>query len=119
MPNLANRAARDLRKHSTRAENIFWDIVRNRSFQNLKFRRQHPIEFEYNNQKRFFIADFFCFEKNIVIEIDGGIHESQKDYDDLRTIIINELGMKVVRFSNDEVMYNIEKVKKNLTLILA
>ena len=118
MSNLAKQTARDLRKRSTSAENIFWNFVRNRSFQNLKFRRQHSIEFKYENQKRFFIADFFCFEKKLVVEIDGGIHETQKDYDELRTLIINELGIKVIRFSNEEVMNNIEKVKRDLTLIL-
>jgi len=119
MSKLAKQTARDLRKQSTRAENIFWNLVRNRYFINLKFRRQHPIEFEYDNQRRFFIADFFCFEKKLVVEIDGGIHESQKGYDELRTLIINELGMKVVRFSNDEVMNNVEKVKEDLALILS
>ena len=119
MSNLSKQTARDLRKQSPKAENVFWNLVRNRSFLNLKFRRQHPIEFEYNNQKRFFIADFFCFEKKLVVEIDGRIHESQKDYDELRTLIINELGMKVVRFLNGEVMNNIEKVKRDLTLILS
>ena len=119
MQSLAKQAARDLRKRSTKTENIFWNLIRNRNFLNLKFRRQHPIVFEYDNQKRFFIADFFCFEKKLVIEIDGGIHESQKDYDELRTLIINELGIKVVRFSNDEVLNDIEKVKENLPLILS
>ena len=118
MSNLAKQTARDLRKCRTRAENIFQNFVRNRSFQNLKFRRQHPIEFKYENQKRFFIADFYCFEIKLVVEIDGGIHETQKDYDELRTLIINELGIKVVRFSNEEVMNNIEKVKKDLTFSL-
>ena len=119
MSSLAKQAARDLRKRSTKTENIFWNLIRNRNFMNLKFRRQHPIEFEYDSQKRFFIADFFCFGKKLVIEIDGGIHESQKDYDELRTLIINELGIKVVRFSNNEVLNDIEKVKENLTLILS
>ena len=119
MSKIAYRTAKDLRKRSTEAEQIFWDAVRNRRFLNLKFRRQHPIEFEYDNKKRFFIADFFCFEKQTVFEIDGGIHETQKDYDKLRTLIINELGMKVIRFSNDEVMNDINKVRRNLALILS
>ena len=119
MSEIAYRTAKDLRKRSTEAEQIFWNDLRNRRFLNLKFRKQHPIEFEYDNKKRFFIADFFCFEKQTVVEIDGGIHETQKDYDKLRTLIINELGMKVIRFSNDEVMNNIEKVKRDLTKYLS
>ena len=119
MSNVAKQTARELRKKSTRAENIFWNLVRNRRFMNFKFRRQHPIEFEYVNSKRFFIADFFCFDKKLVIEIDGGIHVYQKDYDSLRTIILNKLGMKVIRFSNKDVINNIRKIERNLTLILS
>lgn len=50
----------------------------------------------------FFIADFYCAEEKLVIELDGPVHEQQQDYDLLRTWIINQLGMKVIRFRNEE-----------------
>ena len=51
-----------------------------------------------------FIADFYCNQINLVVEVDGGIHEQQKDYDELRTKIINQYGVKVIRFTNEEVV---------------
>jgi len=91
MKTLAVQTARELRAKSTRAEKILWDVVRNRKIQNKKFNRQFPVYFEIDGQEKFFIADFYCHENKLIIEIDGGIHETQKDYDKLRTIIINEL----------------------------
>jgi len=55
------------------------------------------------DKERFFIADLFCYESRLVIEIDGKKHDDQKDYDELRTHIINHLGIEVVRFKNDEI----------------
>ena len=101
---------RELRKKETHAEKRFWKLVRNRQIDGMKFRRQYPIKFEWDDQVRYFIADFYCHECKLVIEIDGGIHELQKDYDDLRTKIINYIGIKVIRFSNDDVLHEIEKI---------
>ena len=105
---------RELRKNETHAEKIFWKLVRNRQIDGMKFRRQYPIKFKWNDQERYFIADFYCHECKLVIEIDGGIHELQKDYDNLRTKLINYIGIRVIRFSNDEVLNKIEKVKFKL-----
>jgi very-short-patch-repair endonuclease len=112
--NLAHETARDLRKRSTVAEDAFWQLVRNRQFLDLKFKRQCPIEFKYEDGKRFFIADFYCYNKKLVVEIDGGIHESQKDYDNFRDEVMEISGLKVLRFSNLEILNNIEKVKEKL-----
>jgi len=57
----------------------------------------------YYGKKRFFIADFYCARLKLVLEIDGKIHERQKDYDQLRTFIINQLGIRVVRVTNEAV----------------
>jgi len=57
-----------------------------------------------------FIADFYCHEHRLVIELDGGIHQKQKEYDALRTYIISRLGFRVVRFTNDEVRLEEDKV---------
>ncbi|MCX7711443.1 MAG: endonuclease domain-containing protein [Clostridia bacterium] len=93
--------ARNLRKEQSSGEKVFWEIVRNRKL-GVKFLRQFTIPFLYEGKKRFFIADFYCFEKKLVVEIDGGIHEKKVGYDRLRDYIINQLGMKVIRFKNEE-----------------
>ena len=118
MKTLAVQTARELRAKSTRAEKVFWDVVRNRKNKKKKFNRQFPVYFKFEGQKRFFIADFYCHENKLIIEIDGGIHETQKDYDELRTIIINELGIEVIRFKNEMVLNNIEKIIEELLRIL-
>jgi very-short-patch-repair endonuclease len=117
MKKIIKQATRELRKKQTESEQVFWDIVRNRKFLGLKFLRQRPIIFECNNQKRFFIADFYCAEKRIILEIDGKIHADQKEYDELRTYIINILGKKVIRIKNEE-LKDIDKLKEKLVRIL-
>jgi len=112
----AKKLCRELRKNSTPAEKIFWEAVRNRKFLNKKFYRQHPLFFDYNGKETFFIADFFCYEEKTVIEIDGGYHERQKDYDELRTNIINMLGIKVIRFKNEEVVNDMSSILENLKI---
>jgi very-short-patch-repair endonuclease len=87
--------ARSLRKEQTPEEAIVWEQLRNRKFMNLKFRRQHDIEG--------FIIDFYCHELRLAVEIDGRIHDKQKDYDELRQELIASKGIKFVRVTNDEV----------------
>ena len=105
---------RKLRQNSTPAEKLFWKTVRNRQIKRYKFNRQYPIIFEIDDIKRFFVADFYCHQLRLVIEIDGGIHKTQKDYDELRSVIINKLGMQVYRFSNIEVLNKIDVVIRKL-----
>ncbi|MFQ5638388.1 MAG: endonuclease domain-containing protein [bacterium] len=114
MEDLIKQTVRNLRKNQTKSETIIWQAVRNRNLNGKKFLRQHPIRFEMDGGKRFFVADFYCHEKKLVVEIDGKIHLRQKDYDELRTQIINALGMKVIRFRNEEVEENLEQVLERL-----
>jgi very-short-patch-repair endonuclease len=93
--------ARKLRKKQTKSEVIFWDLVRSRKFFGLKFFRQFPFEIRDNRFTKYFIADFYCPELKLVIEIDGGIHEQQKEYDAYRTEVFNSLDVKVIRFENE------------------
>ena len=112
---LSIKIARELRKNQTDAEKKFWSYMRDRKFNDYKFLRQHPILFEYYGKERFFIADFYCREMHLVVEIDGGIHEEQEDYDQIRTEIMKiQKNLKVVRFRNDEVLINIDKVLSKL-----
>jgi very-short-patch-repair endonuclease len=109
MSELMKDIARNLRKNQTESEKIFWEAVRGRKFFNKKFVRQYLIKFELSGIKRYFIADFYCAEEKLIVEIDGKIHENQKEYDELRTQIINILGISVVRIKNEEIR-NIESV---------
>ena len=110
MDNLIKQTVRELRKNQTKSESMFWQAVRNRKLRGKKFLRQHPICFEIDGRRRFFVADFYCHEKRLVVEIDGKIHVRQKDYDALRVYLINFLGMQVIRFSDDEIETNLEGV---------
>ncbi|MEO8474953.1 MAG: endonuclease domain-containing protein [Chryseolinea sp.] len=96
--------ARKNRKRPTKAEHLLWCRLRNRKLHGFKFRRQHPI--------KHFIADFFCAELKLVIEVDGGYHmeRSQLEYDGGRTFELNELGIKTIRFSNEQLVNDLEGV---------
>ena len=89
--------ARNNRQRHTGAETLLWKNLRNRKLEGFKFRRQHPIAR--------FIADFYCHQCNLVIEVDGEYHDDaeQKRYDEGRTQELSKLGVKVLRFSNYEV----------------
>jgi len=115
---IARVTCRELRKNQTNAEKIFWEHVRNRKFMGLKINRQFPIFYDFLGKESFYIADFYCHEKKLVIELDGKIHERQKEQDKLRTEIINLLGIRVIRFKNEEVEQNIDNVLSKITKII-
>ena len=97
--------ARALRKNQTPAETRLWKALRNRQFLGKKFLRQHVLVYQGSGRKKyFFIADFYCAEIKLVIELDGKIHDHpvEKMYDLSRDEIIQELGCKVIRFRNEE-----------------
>jgi very-short-patch-repair endonuclease len=114
MNDLVKIVVRSLRNNQTESEKIFWNAVRQRKVMDLRFLRQHSFTFLYNNKERFFIADFYCAKKKLVVEIDGKIHEKQKDYDELREYIIQSLGYKVIRFTNEDIQHDLDNVVKNL-----
>jgi leucyl-tRNA synthetase len=92
-----------------------WKKLRNRCFLGFKFLRQHPIITDVTNGKTgFYIADFYCAEKNLVIEIDGLIHSLQADYDKARDDVMKDFGLIVLRITNAEVKKNIEAVLSNI-----
>ena len=103
--------ARELRKNQTAEERLIWLNVRNKRLDGKKFLRQHPIIYEEaNSNASFFIADFYCHEHKLILEIDGKIHDYQKDADQQRDWIANQLGLKVLRIKNEEVNSNISLV---------
>ncbi len=106
----AKDLSRELRKSQTTAEKIFWENVRKKRLRGLKFYRQIPIFYEMDNSESFIVADFFCFEKKTIIEIDGKIHRYRKKEDDLRTQILNSSGIRVLRFYNEDVENDLDQV---------
>ncbi len=98
--------ARESRRVLTPAEKLLWDKLRNRQLAGYKFRRQHPIGS--------FIVDFYCPEKHLVIEIDGDSHEERVVYDRKRTEIIEKYKVKVIRFSNNEVHFEMDRVLEEI-----
>lgn len=107
---------RELRKKSTPAEQRLWNYLRNRLLLNRKFYRQYPICYETDNKDSFYVADFFCFDEKLIIELDGEIHKYTAVEDVERTKILNKLGYNVIRFSNDEIFGNINKVLNKIEM---
>ena len=97
-----DHAAKQLRKNLTPAEQQLWQALRGGKLAGLKFRRQHPV----GN----FILDFYCAAYKLVVEVDGGIHETQIEYDAARTTELESYGYKIVRFTNEVVLHQIETV---------
>ena len=100
--------AKVLRTNMTDAELRLWEKLRNNQILGLRFRAQHPIDI--------FIADFYCHVLKLVIEIDGGVHddEEQTVYDKGRTAELNNLGIEVIRFSNLEVVNDVDFVVEKI-----
>ncbi len=94
--------ARQMRHEPTPAEKKLWEYLRNRQVANLKFRRQQPVER--------FIVDFYCAEKRLVIEADGEIHNYSQAEDAIRTEFLEDSGLMVLRFTNDQIMDSINWV---------
>ena len=108
----------ELRANMTDSEKLVWKELRASRLIGMKFRRQHPIFFHYQNQNRFFIADFYCRESQVVIEIDGKIHDKQKEYDNLRDYIMKEMGLRVIRISNSTIFNNRNRLGEYLKSLL-
>lgn len=94
--------AKELRREMTPAEKILWQELRANKL-GIHFRRQQVIQG--------FIVDFYCHRAGLVIEVDGDIHDLQKEEDERREKVLSEMGLKIVRFGNDEVM-------RDLTLVV-
>jgi very-short-patch-repair endonuclease len=117
-PNIFKKA-KELRKTQTEAERVVWSRLNKNQIHGLQFRRQHPINI--------FVADFYCPKVKLVIEIDGSIHNISEyhDHDIARSEILNDFGITIIRFSNEQILNNIDitimeiegEVKKLLDLV--
>ena len=103
--------ARKLRREMTDEEKILWQKLRGRKFLGLKFLRQHPIIYDrINTQPKYFIVDFYCAEKSLIIELDGKIHDFQKQRDSRREEILVGAGLHILRFKNEKINENLSEV---------
>ena len=98
--------ARQLRKNLTDAEKRLWQILRLRQVKGLKFRRQFQVGR--------YIVDFACPSRQLIVEVDGGQHAEQVEYDDERTKWLESQGFRVLRFWNNEIQMNLEGVKETI-----
>jgi len=99
--------SRQLRKEHTGAEKALWQVIKGRRLCGVKFRRQHVIDR--------FVVDFFSPEIDLIIEVDGEVHEFSVDEDRARQHFLELLGFTVLRFSNDEVQNDISEVIQQIT----
>ena len=110
--------ARELRNNMTAPEKILWDELRGRKLSGFKFLRQHLILYKGNLIRyNYFIADFYCYEKKAVIELDGPIHDTTEEYDQFRDLELQELGIRILRIKNEELI-DMKEVLNKITLFL-
>lgn len=101
---------RRLRKNQTKEEKILWEFLRKRRLNGHKFLRQYPLFYDKSMyDQRFFVVDFYCPRLKKAIELDGKIHDYQKDRDEWRDEIIKSQGIIVIRIKNEELI-NIENL---------
>jgi very-short-patch-repair endonuclease len=108
-PDIKSRA-RELRKRSTLSEKKLWYYLRNHKLRGLKFNRQFPICFGDTGKRSYFIADFYCHQHKLIIELDGSIHDLMEEKDQNRTDMLQQLGFNIIRFRNNEIENSIDYV---------
>jgi len=91
-----------LRNRLTEAEILLWERLKGKQILGYRFRRQHPINI--------YIVDFYCHSAKLVVELNGGFHKKQKEYDRERTKDLKMYGLKILRFYNSEIEMNIDDV---------
>jgi very-short-patch-repair endonuclease len=101
-PEIKNIAGR-LRKEPTESERILWGHLRKKQLGGYRFLRQHPLYYEHDsNDHFFFVPDFYCPEKKVIIELDGGVHLGQKERDKNRDEILENRGFRILRINNED-----------------
>lgn len=104
---------RKFRKEPTTAEKLLWRCLRDRQLAGLKFRRQHPLGR--------YIADFYCAEARLVVELEGKVHskKEQREYDQIRKEELEARGLQVLRFENEEALKRTERVLAKIAAVAA
>lgn len=103
-----SKLAKEMRKNPTQSERVLWNILRKYRIKGFLFRQQHPIYI--------FIADFYCHKIKLVVEVDGDVHfnDESQEHDDGRTGEMEKFGIKVIRFTNEQVLYNQDIILKQI-----
>ena len=109
---LLKELAAERKKQTTDTEIILWECLSGKKLEGYKFRRQHIIDE--------FIVDFVCLKENLIVEVDGGYHQKPEiqEADKLRTEILESFGYRVIRFTNEEVSGNIDRVLDSILTAL-
>ncbi|QRN84405.1 endonuclease domain-containing protein [Chloroflexota bacterium] len=100
-----------MRRNPTETEALLWEVLRKKQMDGFRFRRQHIIHT--------FIVDFYCPEAKLIIEIDGGIHAAQTEYDGFREEVLVQMGYGVIRFTNEQVMKKVSTVLEEIRIKLS
>lgn len=98
--------AKELRREITPTEKILWKQLKTNRLNGLHFRRQQIVHG--------YFADFYCHQQELIIEVDGSIHELQHEYDSDRAEYLMGLGFRIVRFTNDEITKNLKDVLQKI-----
>ena len=110
--------ARDLRRNQTPSEKILWDVLRKKRVLGYKFLRQHPVFYHADREwVEFYVADFYCAELKLIIEVDGSFHSGREEYDNERDSKLLNKGIQVIRIKNEE-LKNIDSFKSKLYEIM-
>jgi very-short-patch-repair endonuclease len=106
------RLALNMRKNPTDAEKVMWKQLKKLRKEGYIFRRQHPVDI--------FIADFYCHNLKLIIEVDGEIHFNSvaQEHDDGRTGELERFGIKIIRFTNEQIIKNKELVINQITTFI-
>jgi len=111
---------RELRQQETPAEKILWFHLRNRKLFEHKFLRQYPVCVESLLGRRlYYIPDFYCHKAKLVIEADGPIHNFKKDYDKNRDEVLQALGLRILRFENEQIINDTDSVLNAILMALS
>jgi very-short-patch-repair endonuclease len=105
-PHYITDLARTHRRDMTDAEAALWKRIRRKRLNGLRFRRQHPVGR--------YIADFYCHELKLLIELDGAPHDNRKEYDEHRDAYLEGGGITVLRFSNDQIEHSMDTVLETI-----
>ena len=98
--------AKELRRNMTPAEKILWRHLKANRLNGLHFRRQQVVHG--------YFPDFYCHQHELIVELDGGIHEFQKEYDAEREEYLRSLGFRIIRFTNEDVTKNLKSVLERI-----
>ena len=122
MPGIIKETARKLRKNMTKSEKVLWENIRRWNILWKQFQKQKPIYVYTENSwlARYIISDFYCAESKLIIELDWNIHDLKEvlELDNYKEKLLTNIWYKVIRFKNEEIFNNIDKVLEKIKIEL-